>query len=337
MLQLQRQINNIWSSHLSLTQVLTLASVSFLITNLLVQPRFSIVLSRRSHSYIWENTILLRKGSNVLTSSQRNLSDELGEACSATTDCGDAQVIIIIIIIMTIRSAIIIIMTCQITTILTFPPGVLLRTQACEDQWLLSLDGSLQHGDEVALSELKIWSKWRKPPKRQGPNPSWTTTINKLLIFYHPIYHPTTTTQRNLTAFYSLQRHNSRILTKVKLEFLPVAARICDKFPRIAFKITMELYNELAFRWYKGSYSGSSCRSHIYHFFPRVKMFSSWFFNCFCSPSLIFANVAWFVFSLWKHLARLSLWDFGGKFWCFEGRQTGRQRQPGWRTVLSSI
>ena len=57
MLQLQRQINNIWSSHLSLTQVLTLASVSFLIANLLVQPRFSIVLSRRSHSYIWENTI----------------------------------------------------------------------------------------------------------------------------------------------------------------------------------------------------------------------------------------------------------------------------------------
>ena len=183
-------------------------------------------------------------------------------------------------------------MTCQITTILTSPPGVLLRTQACEDQWLLSLDGSLQHGDEVALSELKIWSKWRKPPKRQGPNPSWTTTINKLLIFYHP----STTIQRNLTAFYSLQRHNSRILTKVKLEFLPVAARICDKFPRIAFKITMELYNELAFRWYKGSYSGSSCRSHIYHFFPRVKMFSSWFFNCFCSPSLIFADVAWFVF-----------------------------------------
>ena len=41
---------------------------------------------------------------------------------------------------------------------------------------------------------------------------------------------------------------NPETLSKVKLEFLPVAARICDKFPRIAFKITMELYNELAFR-----------------------------------------------------------------------------------------
>ena len=60
--------------------MLSLASISLLIATLLVHQRFEFLIQN-----IWISTLLVHQ--------REDEHEQLGEACSATADCGDAEVI----------------------------------------------------------------------------------------------------------------------------------------------------------------------------------------------------------------------------------------------------
>ena len=91
----------------------------------------------------------------------------------------------------------------------------------------------------------------------------------------------------------------------------------------------------------KGSYS-AICRNNIYPFMTLFEYLSFLDFLWKCWFSLNFSilvalSVSYLqtgllylqrAFSFCENIwLSAQLWDFEGKFWCFEGRQTGRQRQ----------